>query len=181
MFIYLNIILKALYPFPYTVYWSCLTIKLDRRNISLFLLQLKKKTFKYAPYALIGYSSSTTLQQIPAFSHENTWPSAEFQSFVQTTREITRTSQNQRKVIFDFPRPLPLDRAALNSSPPPARRGGLVPGFARGNGDTFNWTMHNRDSKKYLEYHIVVAFGRDHNTNHTQQSCFLAHCKWMKI
>ena len=56
----------------------------------------------------------------------------------------------KEKKIFDLPHPLPLDRIASNSSPPPARRAGLVPGFARGNGDTFNynWTMHNRDSKK---------------------------------
>ena len=39
----------ALYPIS-SIFLSCISFKLDWRNISLFLLQ-KKKAFKYAPFA----------------------------------------------------------------------------------------------------------------------------------
>ena len=49
-----------------------------------------------------------------------------------------------REGIFDLPHPLTPGTGPLETNPHPrARRAGLVPGVARGNGYRSNWTMHN--------------------------------------
>ena len=53
--------------------------------------------------------------------------------FVQTAQEITRTSQNQREIIFDLPHPQP---TGPNSWTCPG-------GCSGGDGNRSNWTMHN--------------------------------------
>ena len=67
-------------------------------------------------------------------------------SIVQTAREMTRTAQNQGKVIFDLPRPLPPRQQYFNNSPPPGPKGWTCPGGCPGGLVTskiepcFRWT-----------------------------------------
>ena len=90
---------------------------------------------------LIGYSSPTTLRQIAAFFLHNTqsWgpqPSCQLREKWYVLRRI------KEKTFFICPIPYPRDRTASNNSPPRARRAGLVPGVARGDGNKSIWTMH---------------------------------------
>ena len=52
---------------------------------------------------------------------------------METAQEMTRTSQNQREVIFDLPRPPTPGTGPLQTIPHPrARKAGLVPGLPEG-------------------------------------------------
>jgi len=86
---------------------------------------------------LIGHSSPSTLRQIPAFFLHNTVRSHR----VNCARNDMYFEESKR-TFFICPIPYPRDRTASNNSPPRARRAGLVPGVARGDGNKSNWTMH---------------------------------------
>ena len=144
-------ILKALYPFSYTVYLSCLLIKaIGWRNISFILLP-KKKTFEYASNAhsfeILKHSLMTdkNVDRLFLFNHspKNScvflWKHVVLRSaaIVQTVREIRRTSQNQRDVFyFSHDPPTPGTEPLQTIPHARARRAGLVPG------NRSNWTMH---------------------------------------
>ena len=125
--------LKALYPFSYTIYLTCLIIK-ARLMKYFFYFFAKKSPFEYASYAhsfeilkhtlkvqtfiLISYLSSTTLRQNFCVSP---WEYVVLRStaILQTAWEMTRTSQNQRQHIFDLLHLLPLGQNFFKQFPIP--------------------------------------------------------------
>ena len=62
--------------------------------------------------------------------------------FVQTAREITRTSQSQREIIFDLPHPPTHGPERLD----------LSRGLPGGDRNRSNWTMHNHLISKQQEW-----------------------------
>ena len=138
--------LRALYPFSYTIYLNCLIIKArlmkyffhsfaKKKSIRVRIIRTFVWNFKYW-WAIPLQPISDKFLRFPLKIR-----SLEVRSHLSKPREkwhvLPRTSQNQRKDIFDLPHPLYIPGKELlqTISHPRGRRAGLVPGFARGWGE----------------------------------------------
>ena len=100
----------------------CLLIKQGWRNISSFLLQKKKK--KQSSQRI-----KPTFVWNCNFDRSFLNHAATNSCVMETAQEMTRTSQNQRVVIFDLPHsPYLRDRTASNNSPTPGAKSWTCPG-----------------------------------------------------
>ena len=102
---------------------------------------------------LIGYSSSTTLRQIPAFSlkHTQSWG-------LQPSYKQREKWNVLRKIFLLCPTPYPQTGPPQTIPHPSARRAEFVSGLAWGDGNRSNWTMH-----KWFSLFLYALYCRSHD------------------
>ena len=142
----------------------CLLIKQGWRNISSFLLQKKKQSSQRIKPTFVWNCN---------FDRSFLNHAATNSCVMETAREMTRTSQNQRVVIFDLPHPLPPGQDRFKQFPNPRREKlDLSRGLPGGDGSRSNWTMRETQNWNRTADHSFEFLFMQIMTWKTEQNLF---------
>ena len=142
----------------------CLLIKQGWRNISSFLLQKKKQSSQRIKPTFVWNCN---------FDRSFLNHAATNSCVMETAREMTRTSQNQRVVIFDLPHPLPPGQDRFRQFPNPRREKlDLSRGLFGGDGSRSNWTMRKTQNWNRTADHSFEFLFMQIMTWKTEQNLF---------